>query len=390
MKVLVIPSWYPYHAKPTAGKFFYEQALALAENGIADITILNWGQNEFQLQIRHPVQSMGRLIKLCTAKAGSKQITPSFKELLIPHLSFSSHIRKGNIDALVNMIALQDKPDLIHAHVSFPAGYLAWKLSDISGIPFIITEHSGPFPFLEFVNKRGISPLISQPLQAANKVLAVSSFLKKELMYKANVKADIVPNLVDTEYYKPTITPKNKSFRLFALSSLTEAKGALDLLEAVKLLNETGLDFCMYWGGDGYLKSRLHNFVQQYKLKSKVVFLGQLSSKEALHQYQSCDCFVMPSHVESFSVVLIEALACGKPVISTDCGGPSDIVNKWNGTLVPIRSPRLLAEAMMHMSQHSNEYSQEHIRTYCQEHYSPKVVCRQIKDAYNSVLNPEL
>lgn len=391
MKVLVIPSWYPFPANPLAGNFFYEQARTLAENSIAEVTILNWGQNEYQLQLRHPLQSMGKLLKLYTAKAGINQITPNFNELLIPHLSFTSYIRKGNIDALVNKISLPDKPDLIHAHVTFPAGYLAWKLSEKLSVPFIITEHSGPFPFPEFISNRGISPLITQPLLAANKVLVVSSFLQKELMEQAHVKADIIPNLVDTDFFKPTIQPTlNKRFRIFALSSLTEAKGALDLLEAVNLLHATGMDFCLYWGGDGYLKSKLHKYVRQHNLKANVIFLGHINPHEALLQYQKCDCFVMPSHVESFSVVLIEALACGKPIIATDCGGPKDIVNAMCGCLVPARKPQLLAEAMMLMAQNRSEYSPEIIRTYCQEHYSPEVVCKQIKDAYISVLHPQL
>jgi glycosyltransferase involved in cell wall biosynthesis len=388
MKVLVIPSWYPYPAMHLAGKFFYEQASALAEQGVADVTILNWGQNEFQLAIRRPLQSLGKLLKLSTAKHAYKQVSDNLHEIYCPHLSWTSRVCKGNIDALVNKVRLAEKPDLIHAHVSFPAGYLAWKLSRKLNIPFVITEHSGPFPFPEFVSSKGISPLIADPLKAASKVVAVSSYIQTELYKQTGVTSLVIPNLVDTGFYKPqTANVTNNRYRLFALSSFTEAKGALDLILAVKLMRDAGLDFCLYWGGSGYLKSRLHKYICQHQLSQYIVFLGQINHCEALYQYQHCDCFVMPSHVESFSVVLIEALACGKPVIATDCGGPKDIVKEFCGSLIPIAKPQVMAAALTEMQKHLKEYSQQQIRNYCVSNYSPAVVCERINEVYLSSLN---
>ena len=70
------------------------------------------------------------------------------------------------------------------------------------------------------------------------------------------------------------------------------------------------------------------------RLEQRVRLLGALSREQARDELRGCDCFVLPSRHESFGVVLAEATACGRPVISTRCGGPESIVTKENGILV--------------------------------------------------------
>ncbi|MCK9310120.1 MAG: glycosyltransferase [Candidatus Cloacimonetes bacterium] len=387
IKVLFIPSWYPYKGMPHAGSFFIDQAEALAKYKVAEITLLNWGQNEYQLVLRHPVQSMQKLVYYAKAYRDHKQLNTNLNELHIPHLSWTSLISKGNIDALIDKIELPDKPDIIHAHVTFPAGYLAYKLSIKLGIPYIITEHSGPFPFPEFMGRNGLSPLISAPLNAANKVLTVSSFLQHEILSKTGIHVDVIPNMVNTDYYQPPKQPLiNKQFRLFALSSLTEAKGAWDLLEAVKMLRDKGMEFKLFWGGAGSLKHKLMQYVRMHNLRACVTFLGQINPSEALYQYHHCDCFVMPSRIESFSMVLIEAMACGKPVVATDCGGPRDIVNDLSGLLVAVGKPKELAAGIVKMNEQYLTYSPDIIRNHCITNYNPLSVSKQIEQVYKSVL----
>ena len=388
MRVLIIPSWYPYAAMPYAGSFFLEQAKALAKQPELEVSILNWGQNEFQIQFRRPLESIKRMFSYTQAYNKSQLIEPKLHEITIPHLSWSSRIAKGNIDALVNKINFQTLPDIIHAHVSFPAGYIAMQLSRRYGIPYIITEHSGPFPFPEFMKHGRISSLISEPIANAAEVIAVSSSLAASIEEHTHVQAKIIPNLVDTDFFVPGLGSKSKEIlRLFCMSQMTIAKGAWELLNALQKLKAEGLDYCMYWAGEGNQKPKLLAKALEYGLAKHVIFTGHLSRSQALYQYQQCDCLVMPSHIESFSIVLIEAMACGKPVIATDCGGPKDIVNDSNGILVPKRDASALAKAIMDMNNELNYYNADKIREYCVSNYSPNVVCRSIENTYNSILN---
>jgi len=146
-KVLLLPSWHRYKRNPSAGIFILNQAKALARTGKADVTLLNWGQNEFQLRIRDPLHSLGALKGRVFSKHDTRILEAGLTELSIPHLTWTSRFLKGNIDSLANKVTLDATPDIIHAHVAFPAGYLAMLLSQKLGVPYIITEHSGPFPF---------------------------------------------------------------------------------------------------------------------------------------------------------------------------------------------------------------------------------------------------
>ncbi|MDY0151351.1 MAG: glycosyltransferase [Candidatus Cloacimonas sp.] len=393
IKVLLIPSWHPCPKQQYAGKFFIEQAEALAEKGLAEISILDWGQNEFQLTVRKPLQSLGKFVHYLAAKPTITVIGKNLTRIRIPHLSWTSLLLSGNIDALLSKINLSDKPDIIHAHVTFPAGYIAWKLSEKLGIPFIITEHSGPFPFPEYVTRKGISPLLSEPLRAASRVLAVSSHLSQQIQACIGIDAKVIPNMVNTDFFQFQQKPERidglygkDHLKLFALSALSTAKGAWELVQSMKQLKDSGQDFHLYWGGDGSLRSKLHKRITDLHLQHNVLFLGQLSPEQTLRQYQNCEIFVMPSRIESFSMVLIEAMACGKPVVATNCGGPADIVRDFCGRLVPVQNPQAFASAISEIAKNLGSYKPAEIRDYCVTQFGQDLVCQEITTIYAECL----
>ncbi len=101
MKILIIPSWYPYPKKPYAGKFFIDQAKALSENSNWQFEILNWGQNEFQMQIRYPLSSIAKLFAYLKAKPSSRNFYSNVKVLGIPLLSWTSNLLAGSLQSLI-------------------------------------------------------------------------------------------------------------------------------------------------------------------------------------------------------------------------------------------------------------------------------------------------
>lgn len=100
----------------------------------------------------------------------------------------------------------------------------------------------------------------------------------------------------------------------------------------------------------------------------------------------SCDCFVLPSRYETFGVVYIEAMACGKPVIATACGGPDDFVTPDNGLLVPVEEVSALEHAMQHMITSSHQYDSDRIRASVQTRFSSQAVAGQLEQIYNTIL----
>ena len=387
IRVLMLPSWYHYKRNPSAGNFILNQAKALARTGKADVTLLNWGQNEFQLRIRDPLHSLGALKGRVFSKLDTRILEAGLTEQVIPHLTWTSRFLKGNIDSLVNKVTLDATPDLIHAHVAFPAGYLAMLLSQKLGVPYVITEHSGPFPFPEFVSSRGISPLILEPLHKAARINSVSSFLRQEIKSKTGLDSLVIPNSLDTHLFQPGYPPPSDgSFKLFCLSGLNVEKGATDLLQALKIASQMDTNFHLNWGGQGKLQKDMPRLLEQYGLEDRVTLLGGLKPESTVSYYQGCDCFVMPSRLESFSMVVLEAMACGKPIIATNCGGPRDLLCNECGILVPKQNPLALARAISRMSQKYGEYSQDIIRQRCLENYSHEVVGERLIDLYRHIL----
>jgi len=354
-----------------------------------EVSILNWGQLEYQLALRHPWQSIIKLCRYTFSKQHPYHYKSSLQELTFKHLTWTHHVLTGNIDRLIPKLAHLPEFDLIHAHVAFPAGYIALKLAQARGTPYIITEHSGPFPLPGLGKGSQVSSLVSEPMNKAAAVVAVSPSLARDIKRKLGISPHIIPNLIDTEFYYPSpqIKPHDR-FTLFALSALTEAKGVLDLLEAVRILKSMHCNVVIKLAGSGPMYGKLRKLIKTYNLHDHLLLLGQLNPMQALSYYQSCDCFIMPSRLESFSMVLLEAMACGKPLIATACGGPDDIVNTALGILVPPAKPQALAEAVISMVGNYDHYSSQAIREHCLQHYAPDIICGQIRDLYLQTLTP--
>jgi glycosyltransferase involved in cell wall biosynthesis len=394
MHILIIPSWYP-HKKHPAGLFIYEQILAISKYSDTRISVLNWGPNEFVLKLRNPWESLLSILRFPFTKSKKVVLNSQVTEYYQPQITWISSINNGNYDALIKKALLlitsiqkdSGKIDLVHAHVSFPAGYMADLICKRLDTPFIITEHSGPFPFKEYQTAKGIKSIVLNPLLNANKVIAVSSSLAESIEGQTSIKPDILPNSVDTDLFIPQIEPlKHKSPVIFTLSNINEAKGIGELLEAIKFLKSKGHAFYYRIGGSGY---KLHYYKKQAKklnIDDRIEWLGFINRADAVKEYQNCDFYVMPSRLESLSMVILEAMACGKPIVATDCGGPRDLINETNGILVSPNDSHSLASGMETMLKTFHTYDVEKIREQCITRFSNRVIVNKLMDIYTEVI----
>lgn len=394
MHILILPSWYPAD-NDFSGIFIKEQGVALANYSSNHISVINWGPNEFVMKLRSPVQSLQKIFSYSNSVPEKIQHKLNLVEYKIPHITWTSHILKGNCEALlikvinqIKQIQIESGPiDIIHAHVSFPAGYIAKSISERLLIPYIITEHSGPFPFNEFIRSNTLKSIVKIPLTNAERVIAVSTWLAACIKKWTDKETIIIPNSVNADFFKPSSSFSGNSVpRIFTLSNLTYSKGLSDLLKAAQVLKMKGCSFQLRIGGEGRQGQKLRKQATNLKLEECTTWLGKISRESALVEYQNCDFFVMPSRLESLSMVILEALACGKPVVATDCGGPSDLLNKDNGILVPASSPGLLAKGIEEMLHKYELYDSNSIRNLCVDKYSENYIVRRILDVYNEVL----
>jgi len=251
-------------------------------------------------------------------------------------------------------------PGIIHLHVPNPWFEFNLFLYSIlnRNAKIIVTYHSDviwytPFHFFgELLRRFYLFPL----LKFSKKIIATSqnyvegsSILKK---FKSKVK--IIPLGADTQKFKPIKVKKLKKNVLLFLGRLFPYKGLEYLLQAIKVVSEKRKDFILYIVGEGKLRKKLEEMVKNLKIENFVKFTGEVSDEQAIKYYNLCDIFILPSihKSEAFGISQLEAMACGKPIISTNLKGsavPWVNQHKKTGLVVRPRDSHELANAILYL-----------------------------------------
>ncbi|WP_296879238.1 glycosyltransferase family 4 protein [uncultured Methanobrevibacter sp.] len=239
--------------------------------------------------------------------------------------------------ALKNLVEMEDI-DIIHGHYLFPAGAAAVEVGREYGIKTYITAH-GSDMFEVYKKQPLMRSTIKKVLKGADVVLAVSNALRHEIIATGvkgiSDKTRLSWNSVDinkfsdgrNDYFKREYQLYDKPIVLF-VGNLIKRKNVDSLLEAKKI---SSTDYYLVVVGDGPLFKKLKKKVKEENIRD-VIFTGSRDDVENI--IPSCDVLILPSYSESFGLVLIEALACGKPVIGSDVGGITEIITKHVGLLV--------------------------------------------------------
>ena len=244
--------------------------------------------------------------------------------------------KKNAKKALENLLQKEDI-DIIHGHYLFPAGAAAVEVGNSHGIKTYVTAH-GSDMFEVYKKQPLMRSTIKNVLKRADTVLAVSNALRHEIIATGvtgiSEKTKLSWNSVDVDKFsngddsfKTEHNLLDKPIVMF-VGNLIKRKNVESLLEAKKIANS---DYYLVIVGDGPLFKKLNKKVEDENIHD-VIFAGSRNDVERI--IPSCDVLVLPSFSESFGLVLIEALACGKPVIGSNVGGITEIINDDVGLLV--------------------------------------------------------
>ncbi|HLL18696.1 MAG TPA: glycosyltransferase, partial [Rubrivivax sp.] len=274
-------------------------------------------------------------------------------ELVTPRLSWSLALAGGGARGLLqatlaNLRRAEQRfgaMHLLHAHVAFPAGWIAARIATQLRRPYVLTEHMSPFPFPSLRDRVGApNAAVREAFGGARATVAVSRSLASAITAAGLPCTDVLPNTVDESRFPLAAPALRTSFTFFTLASLVPRKGVGVLLQA--LVNMRHNDVVLNVGGDGPERAALQAQAAQLGLAQRVRFLGALRPEQVPQHHALSDAFVLASLEETFGVVLVEALMSGRPVVATRCGGPEDIVHGGNGWLVPPGDAMALARAM--------------------------------------------
>jgi len=255
-------------------------------------------------------------------------------------------------------------------------------------VPVVLTEHSSPFSM--HLGTKLSRDLVRKTLRRSGRIIAVGPSLKEQILdFEPGLQIDVLGNLVQTEFFTPSQNgrPANLSFRFLFVGHLVEQKGVKYLLEAGALLAREGFsDFEIVLGGDGLERKNLESLSEKLAIQNRCRFLGALSRDEVRQWMRESDVFILPSLHETFGIVLGEAMACGKPVISTRCGGPEFVVNEDVGCLVEPANPAQLAEVMAKFLTGELRLDENTVRTSVDSRFGPSAFVKGISQIYDEVI----
>jgi glycosyltransferase involved in cell wall biosynthesis len=386
MRILIIPSWYPSKGAPVNGVFFKEQAIALAKHGhdVAVIDVTFHGRKDifnatnFRL-IDENVDGVHTYSFRIPSFFILSRIQPLFIWIykLLLFFVFRKLCRKGL------------KFDVLHAHSFYPAGFSACSLSKKYNIPVVITEHSSAVIMRQLSGYQ--QKLLAKTVKNSNVFICVSESLLQSVKEQTKIehnKLITVPNIVTSAFtYSKEKHVKNQDFLFLSVGFFSEGKRHSFLISCFEEAFTGRRDVKLQIAGDGEQYASLQHQIKKGGLTEQIRLLGNLGRTQLALKYEECNAFVLASAFETFGVVYIEAMACGKPVIATRNGGANNIVNDTNGILIDVDNREQLIEAFRYMYHNAHKYNSEQIAADCRAKYSEAAVAGKLSEVYRQVLN---
>lgn len=384
MKVLVLSHLYPNPIANMSGRFVHNPLRLLKEHcQIEVISPVPW----------FPLPGFGlwsayRRVPRVAVLDGIRVQYP--RRFALPRRMLFTKLWRFHLRALLNSIG--HVPDIIHAHCAYPDGRAAIEYGAQIGRPVVITVHGSDIKILPQIKPQW-RQLIVEALTRAAAVVAVSQELRRAVV-QLGVSADrvfCIPNGVDCRLFSATGArpPGKEGWRLLYVGRFVEAKGLRVLLAALAQVRSQGRDVSLTLVGGHPATGTAHSFLPQVatlNLSAHVSFEDAVPWEDLPQYMAAADLFVLPSFSEGLTTSLVEAMACGLPVIATRCGGPEEVVHEEVGRLVAVGDAEDLAAGILAVLDGYDGYDREAIRRQAEARYDYRRVAARIHALYEEVL----
>lgn len=378
MKVLFVTRGFPSEKDIMAGNYEAVQAKALAAKGL-DVSVMTmlWRPTRylfFNNRISHREVDGIDIYEFIYVNVSER-----FRFLR----RFCSPMSHGFRKTFNKYLKEKGLPDIVHAHIILYA-YNTLFLKTEYNLPFVITEH------WTLMNTGNVSKEVEEMSIAyryADRVICVSQALADSLKKKFQLDSIVIHNMVSDSFFKSARISRNDNhFSFIAIGAFRKNKG-FDILVDAFANGRFPENVCLNIVGDGEERELVESKIRTYHLSNQVKLLGTKTPDEVNDLLCHSDCFVLSSRLETFAIVVIEAMAKGLPVIATRSGGPETFLQPEHGLLVEKENVKDLSEAMKYIISHYTEYDSNLIRKYCYEHFSQEVIANQIVNVYDRVLS---
>ncbi len=297
------------------------------------------------------------------------------------------------------------KLDVVHAHTPFGLGLLAKYISERQLIPLIYTHHTHYPEYAKFYLKEEVLlPYLAKVYSTwfsniSDAVIAPSFKIEKLLLsygVKKKTSIHVLPTGIDLKIFKKSlksgealrkklkISPEAKV--LISVGRIGEEKNVEFLIKGFAEVLKKRKDILLLMVGDGPFLKELKKTAQNLKIAQSIMFTGKVPRQKIPAFYQSADVFLFASLTDTQGIVILEALACGLPVIALKDDAFADvIVNNKNGFLVKQHSPKLFAQKIITLLDNLSLYEKFSIRAVkTAQNFSEKNVAKKLIEIYKT------
>lgn len=403
--VLLVATWYPGVDDPGRGRFVADQAEALAATGrVAPLAVsFDVAYPDSDTGARHA----GVVVDTVRAAVRSRPDVVSTRPFLDPRLPTArlsvpepygraslppgeeADARRKALELLVDRLDTGEMRGVVHAHTAYPDGYAAVGAARRLGWPLVITEHAS------FVARQLRQPeqrrRYLEAVEASVRFVAVSEMLAGELrasIPQLESKLIVVPNVIAVDAFSAVGPEERDPDELLYVGNRKERKGMVVLLRAfADILDERPTARLRLIGKSTTYEEeeRWHRLADDLGITHAVRFDGLTDRAGIAAALRRASVFVHPSPRETFGVVTLEALASGVPVVATDSGGISHLLeDRRLGERVPAQDSRMLARAVLRTLERRAEFDPAVLRRAV-EPFSPRAVGAHLADLYDGI-----
>lgn len=395
MKVAVLSHMFPRTAEDWNGIFVQEQVGALRRAGVDARAIVG---NPVWVPWRKGKAALRTIADHCRTPArltwtGIGEVPTAFFRYLAPPAKLwgplgSLGYRRG-LRRYMRQLRRDFPFDLVHCHTAFLDGNAGAALARRFHIPFVLTEHTGPFstltrnPFMRRQTETAIN--------RADLVLAVSEFLRAEILREVIVMrpecVSVLGNGFRPEIFYAAAPPgAGERVRALWIGGFMPVKQPLMLINAFAEAYRREPRLTLTLVGQGELEKEMRERVAMRGLGDVARFCPSASRETIARHMREHHFAVVSSEIETFSLVALEALACGRPVLTTRCGGPQELVGDASRGEIVENSVEGLADGFVRLAGRLGQFDPEILHGYACANFGFDVIAARLKLAYENLL----